>query len=424
MYLRYNAHFLNTDSIDSMRFKFISILVLLSNIVLSSEYTIRTKETGFYTISVNDIEKLSSNITNTSFKGTTIDSAAGEIPYFINSNKSKADNLIFFADALKGKHTKQHLHDDDNGFRLSQSESKKNTKNWRYKKNTFENIPVCKKVFTSDHYEANKLLIRVSQKEYKTTPELWYWKKLSYMLKKGFSVPFDISKTNANSDLILTTAFRSRNIDRRAKEIPDHEVQILINGVLVNTLQWEGKIQYVSDKLTIPKDLLKADKNTITFKVPKRKIDEKAIIDLSMLDYFQLDFEVNPAKITASDSLTSDKKCKINLNKDQFAYSKNNKMFAFDSIEVNPSSKVFIGNINETKKPGLEKHLPIESDLSETEYLMITHPLFKDSLKTLAEFYNDKGIKSTIIDTDQIYQRYSFGVRELHSIKDFIQLRT
>jgi cardiolipin synthase len=27
--------------------------------------------------------------------------------------------------------------------------------------------------------------------------------------------------------------------------------------------------------------------------VPKRKLDKKVIIDLSMLDYFQLDFEVN-----------------------------------------------------------------------------------------------------------------------------------
>lgn len=407
-----------------MRFILTSTLILLTNIVQSSEYIIRTKETGFYKISKNEIDKLGLHKSNISLGDVTINSATGERPYFFSSGKSRLkqnDNLIFFAETLKGEHTKQHLHDDDNGFRLSESKNKSNKKHWIYKTDSIEGLPVCKKTFISDHYEANKLLIRVTQQEYKTTPELWYWKKLNYLLKDGFSIPFDVSKSNGKSDLFLTTAFRSRNIDKRATDIPHHNIQILINGVLINSLQWDGKIQYVSDKLIIPKDLLNADNNTITFKVPKRKIDKKAIIDLTMLDYFKIDFEADLSKITASDSLTSDETCKVILKKNQFAYSETNKMFAFDSVEVTPNSRIFIGNEDKIKNPGIKKYSPIDSDLSETEYLMITHPLFKDSLKTLAEFYNNKGIKSTIVDTDQIYQKYSFGVRELYSIKDLIK---
>jgi len=126
--------------------------------------------------------------------------------------------------------------------------------------------------------------------------------------------------------------------------VPDHQVQVLVNGVLVSTLEWNDKIQYIGEKITIPKEILKPKNNTITYKVPKRKVDGKAIIDISMLDYFQITYEADPSKITGSDSINSDATCKLTLNENQVAYSHNNKHFSFDNIEITPNSKVYIGN--------------------------------------------------------------------------------
>ena len=405
-----------------MRLSIFSILFLFSNIALTSDYIIRTKETGFYQISSNEIGILKSE--STILGDVTINSAEGIRPYFFDSGNDtiqKADSLIFFAEALRGKHAKQHLLDDNNGFKISRSDNQLATDNWIFNSSTNDNLQNCSKIFTTDHYEANKLLIRVTKAEYKNTPELWYWKKLSYLLKKGFSVNFDISKSNLKSDLKLTTAIRGRNKDKKAKDVPDHQVQVLVNGVLVSTLEWNDKIQYIGEKITIPKEILKPENNTITYKVPKRKVDGKAIIDISMLDYFQITYEADPSKITGSDSINSDATCKLTLKENQVAYSHDNKHFSFDNIEINPDSKVYIGNKKQYKKPEIIKPQSLDMDFSKTEYLMISHPSFTETLNKFAEFYNKNGVKSVIVNTDQIYQNYSFGVRELYSIKQLIK---
>ncbi|MFK8010821.1 MAG: C25 family cysteine peptidase [Marinicellaceae bacterium] len=406
-----------------MRILLATILVLVTHISFANEYIVRTKETGFYKISKSDINKLNLSNSQIALNDLSLKSSEGELPFFFTTGQTQLagnDDLIFFAEALKGKHSKQHALDDDNGFSLSQSKQNSEINDWHYDANAFKNLQTCEKVYSQNHYEANKLLIRVNHREYKQTPELWYWEKLNQLKKKGFTVPFEVNKYNGNSDLKLTAAFRSRNKDKRTAKVHDHEIQIFVNDVFLDSLKWDGKIQHISDKINIPKDLIKAEDNTITFKVPKRKIDNKNIIDFSLLDFFKIDYEIDQSKITASDPLKSDVKCKLDLSNDQFAYSTVGNKMAFDAIEINPESAVYVGDKNQLKTPGFQRLKPIVEDLSETEYLMITHPLFRESLDSFADYYNNKGIKSTIIDTEQIYQNYSHGVRELESIKQLI----
>jgi len=407
-----------------MRFTLLITLILFTNIVFSNDYIIRTQDTGFYQLSHSDIKKLGIQKPKVSKGDFTINSKTGPSPYFFSTGKSKLksnDNVVFFADALVGKHTKQHPLDDLNGFTLEKSKNKIKTKDWFYKNNAFKKLKTCENILTHDHYEVNKYLIRVNTREYKDTPELWYWKQLSYLLKDGFSIPIDVSNAKSLDDVHITATFRSRNVDRRAKEVPDHQVQILLNGQVFSTLEWNGKIEIKSEKLKLPEHLIKPENNIITFKVPKRLLNKKAIIDASMLDYFRIDYSIKPSKITDSYSLYSNKNCKIELNDKQFAYSKSSNKIAHRSIELNPDSKVYLGDLNQLKTPELSIKSSINADLSEIEYLMIAHPSFSGSTQVLSDFYNNKGIKTSIIDTEQIYHSYSHGVRELHSLKEIIK---
>ena len=405
-----------------MRSTLLFTLLLIAHNVLSDDFIVRTKDTGFYKISQTEIKKLGFDKSKISLGDLSISGETGDSPYFFSSRKSNLksnDNLIFFSEALKGEFTRQHALDDLNGFKLSKSNLI--TKSWFTKKNASKKLPTCEKVITSDHYEINKYLIRVKTDEFKATPELWYWKQLSYLLKDGFSIPIDVSRANGMSDMSLTVAFRSRNIDFRAIDVPDHQMQILLNGTLISTLEWEGKVQHFSEKLKLPQNLLKPDSNTVTFKVPKRLLDGKTIVDTSMLDYFDLEFEIDQSKITASDSLSSNKKCKVKLDKNQFSFSKFKKKYAFKTVELNPNSQVFIGTKSALKSADIQNRSKIVADFSEIEYLIITHPSFTNSTQVLANFYNNKGIKTSIISTQQIFQKYSYGVRELHSMKDLIR---
>ncbi len=134
-----------------------------------------------------------------------------------------------------------------------------------------------------------------------------------------------------------------------------------------------------------------------------------------------IDFAIDPSHVKSSDLLTSQEKCKVTLDDNQFAYSNLDNQYAFNAIELSPTSQVYLGQYDKLITPEFQEKSSIDVDFSNIEYLMITNPLFKKSTEVLADFYNDKGIKAAIVDTEQIYQKYSYGVRELYSIKDLIK---
>jgi hypothetical protein len=81
-------------------------------------------------------------------------------------------------------------------------------KKWLLSPHVNKNVQQCDSIYTIDHLELNKLLIRVNIQQYKQSPELWYWKKLSQINKKGFSLPLDFSKLLADGQAQVRVAFR------------------------------------------------------------------------------------------------------------------------------------------------------------------------------------------------------------------------
>lgn len=60
---------------------------------------------------------------------------------------------------------------------------------------------------------------------------------------------------------------------------------------------------------------------------------------------------------------------------------------------------------------------PLEA---QTDYLIITHPLFAGSINRLAEHHRSKGLRVEVINTDDIYRQLSDGAPKVQAIDDFI----
>ena len=403
--------------------RFISILVLASlflNHVFAKEVSVRTENTGFYSISQTDL-LLKSKI---AIGKIHLNNVNGEKAFFLESRKTffkENDNLIFFSEMLHGQHTYQHPLDDFNGYSLNIGKKNRTHKKWIAKSKKNKRLPICESISTIDHLESNDLLIRVNTRQYKKAPELWYWKKISQINKKGFSVPLDFSKAEQALDASIRVTFRGINKDKNIKNIADHEVQVLFNGNKIETLNWQGKTQYNSHTIILPTQFIKPEDNHITFLVPKRLDNKKRVLDVVMLDYIDFQFAISPSKITASHALFSNNTCKFELTKQQFAYSTNNRKYAFDTVALSPENKVYIGDYKHLQAAVIQPTRPFDLDLSKLDYVMISHPLFIDAMQPLADFYKQKGMNVAVVDINDIYQKHSYGVRELQAIKDFIQ---
>ena len=231
----------------------------------------------------------------------------------------------------------------------------------------------------------------------------------------------DFSKAHIKGQASIRVAFRGINKDRSVKNIPDHEINVLFNDVKIDTLNWQGKKQFESGFITIPVELIKPENNEVTFLVPKRTDEKKKILDVVMLDYVDFQFEINKQNIIDSHVLFSDIRCKVELDTQQFAYSVNDNKYAFKTVALDPNNKVYIGHYDQLKPANVQTVKPWDIELSNIDYAMISHPLFIDAMIPLADFYRAKGINVEIIDINDIYQKYSYGVRELQAIKDFIK---
>ena len=390
--------------------------------VFSQELLIRTLDTGFYAVSYSQLKSAKILSSKTRASKIHLNNINGEVPFLIQSGRKKLsqdDNIIFFTEKLHGKDTYQHLLDDYNGFKLSTGKKTKSYKNWSHPSQSNNGLAQCKSLYTVDHLESNELLIRVNTQQYKKNPELWYWKKLSQINKKGFTLPLDFSKLKTNGEAYVRVAFRGISKDRNIKTIDEHEVNILFNGSKIGVQSWQGKTQNTSDYINIPKNLISEDKNEITFIVPRRKDNGKRILDVVMLDYIDFKYEINPIHITDNQGLKSPQACQLNLTKNQFAFSLSNNKFSSQSTTIHPDKPTYIGNKKQLKTVLTETVQTLHS--INTEYLIIAHPLFIDAVKPLAEFYRLKGLKVSIVDINHIYQKYSYGVRELSSIKNMIK---
>jgi hypothetical protein len=138
-----------------------------------------------------------------------------------------------------------------------------------------------------------------------------------------------------------------------------------------------------------------------------------------MLDYVDLKYAIKPDMVTDNQGLRSHHKYQLKLTGDQFAFSQLNKEYFSQSVLIHPNDLIYIGTrkqIKTTLTETVESLEPISA-----EYLMISHPLFIDTIKPLAEFYRQKGVKVSVVNINYIYQKYSYGVRELSAIKEMIK---
>ena len=70
--------------------------------------------------------------------------------------------------------------------------------------------------------------------------------------------------------------------------------------------------------------------------------------------------------------------------------------------------------------PASSRRRPAPTSSVEAEYLVISHPDFIDGLEPLVEAREAQGLTVNVVDVNDIYAAYSFGVFDPQAIRDYI----
>jgi len=296
------------------------------------------------------------------------------------------------------------------------------------------------------HLEQENLMIRLDQQQQKPGEEsdVWQWAKLTHVDPEPFSTSFDLPDLAAHGDIALTLDFRGLsylNPPATFKDArpDDHAVIVSINGKPVATLGWNGRGE-IRREIKLSASLLKARANTLTLRVPKRKLgwDAKSdAVDVVMFNWIEAGYPVSgdldagalPFTLAADGApelsyrgkgapvlYGSDGKRRVGraLGGSRYAFGT-----AAAGVEFFPALD---GNL---AKPEHLRPAAAGSWLHPSQpydYLIVAHPKLIDAIKPLAAFHEQRGLKVAILDINDVYDEFNDGITHPRAIRNLVDL--
>ncbi len=273
---------------------------------------------------------------------------------------------------------------------------------------------------------------------------LWFWMRLN---APGLSqIPFDLvnvsdSLENGSARLMLHGSASTR-----------HNMEVFLNaGFKLGDASWFGQEKYLLEAGNIPNSVFNEGKNAIGVYYPPDAVESKSeqvLLDWIEVEYWQdykahddyLEFsnpqnqsyglyqfelegfsnpDVELFKLAADGDIrgiskltggyVEDKGGKYNLT--------------FQDNVVQPTRYVALASHQIRFPQNLERDSP--SDLRSVshgaDYIVITHSDFYESALAISEFRSSQGMRTIVVDVEDIYDEFSHGIFTPIAIRDFIQ---
>jgi len=222
----------------------------------------------------------------------------------------------------------------------------------------------------------------------------------------------------------------------------DHHAKILLNGINLGDLHWDGKTWNQSN-LLIPSGTLKTGTNTIKVELPgdtATDYESIAIDDVAISYSSAFQSQLNKLKFTYENEglwkfivqgFSINDLALFDLN-DPFA------IVALTGYEVQAEGLdykiIFEDEVLSTQTywiegraellqiESIEKDIPsnLHSLSNAADYLLISHPDFLLQAESLAAFRSAQGLRTVLIDLQDIYDEFAYGVVGVKPIKDFL----
>ncbi len=224
---------------------------------------------------------------------------------------------------------------------------------------------------------------------------------------------------------------------RERTSLPHHEIEILLNGDVVERATWDGTDHY-NHELAIPAGRIHDGRNELMVRIPKRVYPESGdlVVDVILLNWIEVEYEHLP--LVGDDQLRlfpmgggpvyqvvveSDDATPIELfHPDGVRYRSESGSLAAE-IEVGDGGFAVL-KPSAAAPPNdviLDHPSSLRDDDQQIDYIMIAHGSLMDPTRRLAEFHRGRGLSVAVVDVQDIYDEFNFGVLDPRAIKDFLQ---
>jgi hypothetical protein len=281
------------------------------------------------------------------------------------------------------------------------------------------------------HLEQDLLRVRFDPRRVDEHAEAWYWQRISVLDAEPFQLPVDLGQVRAESagQVSLQANLRGWSFSPRPDDVPDHRVELLWNGQVVASVDWEGQAQQTIEVAALPREHLLDGQNLLQLRVPSRRTGDKQnlIPDVVLLNWVKLSYPFDgkaPAgatrlRPTADQTLgIADSTSPVSIYSSEGTRSR---LASNTTSRLSESyTLLWAGKPLEVDAIRADKPSKLGATGQQADYLMIAHASLLDAIQPLAEHRRREGLAVAVVDVQDIYDEFNHGIVSAEAIRDFI----
>lgn len=284
---------------------------------------------------------------------------------------------------------------------------------------------------------------------------LWYWKQLNHLASEPTRIPIDLSRLDrdavASFDLKLQFRGWSDSASASLMPIPDHVVEVSLNGSLIGTARWTGREVHRIEIPRIPKGLVEPAGNMIEIRVPLRRHGGNAdpVIDVVYLDWLAAEFPRDSGLDERQELLhvpaaQADRRLRLeSASRPAGAGPVQLELFEDDGSRVvvpvrserPDASYVFEASIPDDMQRlwvvpdarflrpqsiTLDRPSKLAESTEQRDYFIVVHASLAEAVEPLVRFHERNGTRTELVDVQDIYDEFNFGIKHPRAIRDFL----
>jgi len=294
------------------------------------------------------------------------------------------------------------------------------------------------------HLEQDLLLLRLSGRTAKRE-ELWYWTKMTHIDPEPFRQTLDFSDLDVASfhPISIRVEFRgwSQPAVKHQADLKDHRVEISLGGRIVGSDEWSNTDGTRLVELpALAAASLKPGPVELSVRVPPRadKPGGDAMVDVVVLNWIEVEYPRVGRLQTAQTRVYSDEAGPVRLLHssrepvvvygDDGSRGKGAGMSGgadAGAVWASPGHAhrldvVVGGQFLRPDSVILDRPSHLASNAHHADYIMVAHERLKAAIEPLAEFYRKRGLAVEVVDIQDVYDEFNYGVLHPRALKDFL----
>ncbi|HID62281.1 MAG TPA: hypothetical protein EYP49_06015, partial [Anaerolineae bacterium] len=397
-------------------------------------YKISVAQDGIYQLTYSDLQAAGLPVDSLDPRTFQLFNMGSEVAIYVEGEEDGkfdlSDYLLFYGQKMDTKYTNTNFYwlkyGEANGLRM---DAKDGTPEGADSSVVFKNTV---------HLEEDRLYR--SNLPMEESADHWYW---NYYYPP--SVPtqsYATTLNNISSDAHtcnLRASIQGSSSDSGV--YPDHHLELYVNDQFVGDAYWDGQAEYMGEH-TFPQSYLVEGNNVIRIEAPN---DTGASSDIGFINWFEIDYydtytaegdhlhfsgdeagtwEYHVGGFSASDIEVFDVTDPANPIRIINAVVESGSSYTLKFQDTISTRREYVALTTAQRLSPLSIVLDTPSDLHSTsngaDYIIITHADFYDEVLPLANHRAAQGLRTMVVDVQDVYDEFSYGVFDPQAIHDFL----